>query len=164
VKYYAISGANASALVLAMSAKGPAVCGLADALACFFSSFTYTYSGGVDYQPGTTGTGLNAGVCSVSSVNLTPAYTIYLPQWTGPSRVPAALVVWWKTVFDHIVWHESQHLAIARSYVQKLEAAIMGGPCDQAGQDKAVAAVQARLNAAQDAFDVQQESWTWPAY
>lgn len=163
VKYYAISGSSNYDLASAMMAKGPTVCGSADAAGCFYPTFSWEYQGGVswEYQVGTQP---SAGVCAVTSVNFTATYTIYLPQWTGPSRVPAALVAWWKIVLDRIVWHESQHLAIARSYVPKFEEAIMGGPCDQASQHKATAAVETRLEAAQKAFDVQQGSLILPSY
>jgi predicted secreted Zn-dependent protease len=155
VKYYAISGASEDALVSVMLTKGPKACAIADAVACFYPKFIWNYQSRIEPR---------TGVCSVTSVTLTVTYTISLPQWTGPSRVPAALAAWWKLVLDHVAWHESQHLAIAESYVPKLKQAILGGPCDQAGQDKVTSAVLARLEAAQNAFDVQQRSWTWPPY
>ena len=161
VNYYTISGSSEDDLISAMLAKGPTVCGIADAAACFSSTFSWNDQVEWKYQAGTE---LSAGVCSVTSVNFTATYTINLPQWTGPSRVPAALVAWWKLVFDHIVWHESQHLAIAESYVPKFEQAILGGPCDQPGQGEETSALSAQLEAAQNAFDVQQQSWTWPPY
>jgi predicted secreted Zn-dependent protease len=157
VKYYTISGSSGADLASAMMAKGPTVCGITDAAGCFRPTFRWTYQGGFSSKP-------SARVCSVTSVNFTATYTIYLPQWTGPSGAPAALTAWWKTVLDRIVWHENQHLAIAKSYVPKFKAAIMAGPCDQAGQDKATAAVETRLQAAQNAFDVQQGSLVLPPY
>jgi hypothetical protein len=63
----------------------------------------------------------------------------------------------------HFVWHESQHLAIARSYVPQFKAAIMAGPCSQSSQNEIVAAVEAKLEAAQNAFDG-TDNYTFPAY
>jgi predicted secreted Zn-dependent protease len=97
----------------------------------------------------------------VSSATLTATYTITLPKWSGPSRVPAALVTWWKDVFGHFVWHEGQHLAIAQSYEPKFRNAILAGPCDQAAQTKIVAQVESKLEAAQAAFDA-SDSYTYP--
>jgi len=155
VKYYAISGASEDVLISAMAAQGPKACGIARAFACFYHTFTWSYQGKMEPS---------AGTCSVASVSFTATYTISLPKWTGPSRVPADLVAWWKVVLEHFVWHESQHLAIAESYVPKLKQAIVRGPCDQAGQNKVTNALQAQLDAAQNAFDAQDRSWTWPPY
>jgi predicted secreted Zn-dependent protease len=97
---------------------------------------------------------------------LTIAYNIILPNWNSPSRVPSALPAWWKTVLDHIVWHESQHLAIARRYAASLKAALLAGPCDNAGSTTAFKSAEAPLEAAQKKFDAQQQAagWTYPNY
>ena len=66
----------------------------------------------------------------------------------------------------HIVWHESQHLAIAREYTPKVKAALLNGPCTNAGSKAAAQAVLDDLKAAQDAFDAQQKAinWQYPPY
>ena len=78
--------------------------------------------------------------------------------------MPAALVKWWKVLFAHIVWHESQHLAIARGYATKFKTAILAGPCDRAGEAKIVAQVESKLEAAQKAFDASDKGWVYPLY
>ena len=155
LSYYSVSGSDASALIAGISAKGAAACGISEAAACFHLSYQWTYSGSVDAK---------TKACRVTGETVTPAYSITLPRWSGPSRVPAALIAWWKLVIDHFVWHESQHLAIARSYMPKLAAAILAGPCDQASQTEIVAGVEADLQAAQNAFDATDRRYAYPAY
>jgi len=77
--------------------------------------------------------------------------------------VSTALAIWWKKVMDHIIWHETQHFIIARNTAAKLTSGIAGGPCDQAGQNKITARLNAQLEADQKAFDAKDRSWTWPA-
>jgi predicted secreted Zn-dependent protease len=154
ISYYNISGADGNTLLNAMIAQGAAACQLSDAAACFYDSFKWTYTGDT-----------TDGVCKVTKVNFTATYNMILPHWTGPSPVPQALISWWKTVFNHIVWHESQHLAIARTYAQKYQDTILAGPCDQAGQNNLTRPIGAQLQAAQAAFDVQDHNnWVWPPY
>jgi hypothetical protein len=59
---------------------------------------------------------------------------------------------------------ESQHLAIAKSYATKFKKAILAGPCGQADETKAVAQVQSKLEAAQNAFDASQSGYVYPPY
>lgn len=152
--FYTITGSDANTLIAAIESKGPASCGIGDAAACFRPVFTWSYQGSVDAKTGT---------CTVTSAKVSAVYTITLPQWVGPARVPAGLVDWWKLVQGHIVWHESQHLAIARDYVPKFQAALMAGSCDRTAEGNAVAAVEAKLEAAQKAFDA-SDHYTWPPY
>ncbi len=151
VKYYSITGSTEAELISQMTTKGPASCGLADAAGCFHDSFSWSYTG-------TT----NTGVCSVTSVTFTATYTITLPKWSGPARVSRTLAAWWKTVFDHIAWHEGQHLAIAKTYASKMKAAIAAGSCDKTEQSAAIAALSSELEAAQNAFDTSQGPYTFP--
>jgi len=153
IEYYAISGTSKNALISDMKSKG-AACGLSDADACFYDTLSWKSQKTIDPSSGT---------CSVSSVDFTATYTIELPKWTGPAQVPASLATWWKAVLAHFVWHESQHLAIAQSYVPQFKQAILAGPCDQASQNKIAGALNDQLNAAQSAFDAKDKSWTWPA-
>jgi predicted secreted Zn-dependent protease len=128
-----------------------------DSLACFHDVYEWTYMGSTDSK---------SGVCKITSVNLVATYTITLPRWSGPAQVPTALVSWWKPVLAHFVWHESQHLAIAQSYFDSLRAAILAGPCTDAGSTAAFKAAQLPLTAAQAAFDAAQQAanWQWPPY
>ena len=126
-------------------------------MAVCYDSFSWSFVGLTDVA---------SGVCVISSVDLTASYTIILPDWTSPARVPAALVPWWKLVMAHIVWHESQHLAIAREYAAKVKGALLNGPCTNAGSKAAAQAVLDDLKTAQDAFDAQQTAadWQYPPY
>lgn len=153
VVYYSITGVTNGDLIGAMTAGGPKLCDGEEALACFHGSYKWTW----------TGTG-STSVCSVLSVTWTPTYRISLPKWSGPAHVSAALVAWWKELFAHIVWHEEQHLAIARSYEAKFKAAIKGGPCNEVALSKSIAAVETKLDAAQAAFDASESGYSYPPY
>jgi predicted secreted Zn-dependent protease len=157
LSYYAISGSAPAALINGMESGGSKACGLGEALACFYDQYKWTMTGS---------TNVETEKCTVSSVNLTITYNIILPSWNSPSRVPAALPAWWGKVLDHIVWHESQHLAIARGYAASLKAALLAGPCDTAGSTAAFKAAEAPLDSAQESFDAQQraENWSYPSY
>jgi predicted secreted Zn-dependent protease len=126
-------------------------------MACFYDSYTWNLTEQTDAA---------SGVCVINSVELTASYTIVFANWTSPARVPTALVPWWKLVMDHFVWHESQHLAIAREYVPKIKAALLNSPCTAAGAKAAAQVVLDDLKAAQNAFDAQQKAvnWQYPPY
>ncbi len=133
-------------------AAGPTNCGGEPAAACFYHTFNWTYRISVDAQ---------TQVCTVTSVTFTPVYWIVLPQWTSPAQVSPALAAWWRVSMDHIVWHESQHLAIAQGYEDQYRSAILAGPCKSADQAAVIAPVSARLAADQAAFDA-SDRWAWP--
>jgi predicted secreted Zn-dependent protease len=154
VSYYSITGSTEDALISEVLSSGPTYCKMSDAAACFGDSFKWSYT--TTTSPGTS-------LCSVSNVNFSATYSMIFPKWVGPSRVSAALATWWRKVMDHFVWHESQHLAIAKSYVPKFQAAIVGGPCDKTGQDALINPLSAQLSADQAAFDASDHGWTWPA-
>jgi predicted secreted Zn-dependent protease len=153
VSYYQITGATENDLISAVLSLGPENCKLSDAAACFLSSFKWTYQGTID---------IGTGVCSVTKVDVQPTYSMILPKWVGPAHVPAALAAWWRKVMGHIVWHESQHLAIARSFAVKLQTALAGGPCDRNGQNALVNPLESQLEADQRAFDKSDSGYTWP--
>jgi predicted secreted Zn-dependent protease len=156
VTYYDITGATAQALADAMHTEGQTRCGATDAVACL--------SYGFDWTDQTTTS--SAGVCKVTSVDLVPTYQMTLPRWVGPSLVPQGLVDWWRQVQAHLIWHESQHLAISQGYEPALRAAITAGPCDDTpnSPSAAVLAVKAALEVDQSQFDISDRGWTWPAY
>ena len=155
IVWFGISGDNPGALIASDEAASSVACDM-ESLACFHDTYKWNSSRSVDPK---------SGVCKITSVNLNATYTITLPRWSAPAKVPAALVAWWKQVLAHFVWHESQHLAIARSYAASIKAAIMAGPCTNSGLAAAKAAL-ARLAKAQDAFDAAQKTanWQWPSY
>jgi predicted secreted Zn-dependent protease len=154
VSYYPITGTTEDELVSGVLSGGPANCQMADAAACFSDHFQWTFQGAVD---------TSTGVCTVTKVDFQATYSMIFPKWVGPAHVLPALATWWRKVMDHFVWHESQHLAIAETYAAKLQDAIAGGPCDQAGQKALTDPLGAQLETAQAAFDTSDRGWTWPA-
>ena len=157
IAWFSVTGDSPASLIASLQAAGTAACNLDSSWACFSGTYTYTYTPSTDPK---------SGVCTITSVDLTPTYTIILPRWSAPDRVPAALVDWWKQVLAQLVWHESQHLAIAQSYAPSIKAAIAAGPCTEAGSKAAAKAAMVPLTAAQDDFDAQQGAinWQWPDY
>ena len=154
IKYYSVTGLDVNDIEASILAGGPSICGVSGAAACFSPSFSWSYKGSTDAKTGT---------CTITSVKFDTTYVITLPKWTGSGHVSSALVSWWKLVLDHFVWHESQHLAIARSYEPKFKAAMMAGSCGQASQRAIVAGVEAKLEAAQHAFDG-TDKYSFPLY
>lgn len=156
IEYFKVSGDSPASLIASLQTASKGVCDAAS-LACFSDTYTWNYMPSTDPK---------SGVCTITSVNLTAAYTITLPSWSSPDSVPAALVPWWKQVLDQLVWHESQHLAIAQSYAASIKAAMAAGPCTESGSRAAGQAALVPLTAAQDDFDAQQGAinWQWPDY
>jgi predicted secreted Zn-dependent protease len=154
VKYFSIDGDTPYALLQADEAASSKACNM-DSLACFYDSYSWSFAGRTDAS----------GLFVISSVDLIASYTIILPNWTSPARVSSDLIAWWKPVMDHIVWHESQHLAIAREYAPKIKAALLKAR-SKAASMAAAQAVLDDLKTAQDDFDAQQKvaGWSYPLY
>ena len=157
VKYFSIAGDTPSALLKADVAASSKACNMEDSMACFSPGYSWRFF---------IKTKVTSGGCANTSIEISSNYTIILPNWTSPARVPAGLVAWWKLVMDHIVWHESQHLAIAQEYAPKIKAALLSAPCTAAGFNAAGQAVLDDITAAQAAFDAQQNAtvWEYPPY
>lgn len=102
------------------------------------------------------------GICVLTGVTETVTYAAYVPQWAGPSQVSSELVEWWGLVLEHLRWHEEQHIRTFVDYVAQLDGRIAGATCD-AGQ-AIINQWAAELEAAQEAFDVQDRSWQFPPY
>ena len=154
VKRFSVSGSSPSGLSNSIISGATATCNT-DSIGCFFDSYKWTYS---------TATDPSSGDCSVTSVDLTASYTVYLPDWDRPSSVPPALIPWFREALTHITWHESQHLSISENYAPQIKAAILAATCN--GTQVAANAVFAKLTSAQNAFDQAQigAGWTWPSY
>jgi predicted secreted Zn-dependent protease len=150
--YYSIYGASESALVTSMIANAKGSCE-GNAIGCLRDKFSWEYS-----------TATVSGECHVTDVAITELYIIILPRWDGPSTVPARLIPWFQTTLDNLVEHLGEHLAIARSYVPQLKAAILAGPCDSALVQKEATDLLAKIQVKQDALDLEDEDWPWPAY
>ena len=140
IRYYSISGDHPIDLARQMEKKAKKYCGR-DALACVHlrPSFTLTYS-----------TNSSTGSCTITGVRTSLRATVHMPRWTKPSRVYPELVTWWKSVFNHIAWHEGRHIRIEKSWLKKLPGMLVGKPCSS--ENSVFASWSRKVEAAQDAF------------
>ena len=156
--YHAISGRNPSQIEASASSTAPSVCHET-------SSTAWACAGPRvwDIQPSYI-QNPSTGACTLLGFGLfrSPQYTAYLPQWSTPRRVPPELLAWWRTVLEHIRWHEEQHILIFESYVAKLKTLGAGQSCTS-GQ-ALIDTWSRQIQAAQDAFDVKDRSWKLPSY
>ena len=154
--YHGITGRNPSELTTSAETNSPSVChsGPEDGMACAGPS-TWNLQPTYSYDP-------ISGVCTMTGSTAQVAYSAYLPQWTSPSPVPSTLLDWWRTVLDHIRWHEEQHVRIFVDYVSRLPGLFSGHPCSEA--QAIIDSWSSSLNAAQAAFDADQRSWSPPPY
>jgi predicted secreted Zn-dependent protease len=150
--HYSIFGSSETELARSMIANAKESCE-GNAIGCLRDKFSWEYS-----------TATVSGECHVTDVTVTELYIIILPRWEGPSTVPARLIPWFQTTLDNLVEHLGEHLAIARSYVPELKAAILAGPCDSASVQKEATDLLAKIQVEQDALDLDDEDWPWPAY
>jgi len=154
LRFYSVAGDSPNDLSRSMLARGPARCGLSHAIACVVPGFsTYLVRGITDQTTGT---------CTITTVRITASYAVWLPRWTKPSRVPNALVAWWRKVLAHLAWHERQHIRIENARLPDLRARLQGVSC--AKGDAIVKSWLASLSKAQHAFDAKDGAWRWPAY
>jgi predicted secreted Zn-dependent protease len=56
-----------------------------------------------------------------ADADIAASYTIYIPRWTEPKRVPKRLLDWWRRIVDFIADHEAGHVRIGRDYIRKAE-------------------------------------------
>ena len=101
-----------------------------------------------------------SGECTVTKSNVKARFTIHMPRWTSPKRVPARLLDWWRKVVVFIRDHEAGHVRISLAYVKKLNTRLRGAECDSAGSIIGKWAKQ--LNSAQEEYDRAEYSKPWP--
>lgn len=102
------------------------------------------------------------GFCRVTTFTVSRSYQVTAPRWTSPAMVHPALLGWWGQVLDHIAWHEGQHVVIFERHFASIEARATAAPCGEV--QGIIDAEIAFMNAAQDAFDREQQNWIPPSY
>jgi predicted secreted Zn-dependent protease len=101
-----------------------------------------------------------SGSCRIREARITTSYVIYLPRWTDPSRVPKRLLDWWRRIVAFIADHEAGHVRIGRDYIRRLNAQLVGKPCEDL--TSIVRSWASRHAAAQEAYDRSEYSRAWP--
>ena len=162
VKYFAVSGDTSIELVASVGRGGVKACGMID----------YEWFRG-DARPsactltrvsdlrGSIRTSTNAaGTCRITRATITSSYVIHIPRWTDPDRVPKRLLDWWRRIVDFIADHEAGHVRIGRDYMKRLNARLVGKPCEDL---TAIVRSWARQHAeAQEGYDMVEYSKPWP--
>jgi predicted secreted Zn-dependent protease len=161
VKYFPISGDTSVELAGSIARGGVKACGAIDyewfrgdarPSACTLTRISDTR------QSITTRT--SGASCRITDANIAASYTIYLPRWTSPSRVPRRLLDWWRKIVDFIADHEAGHVRIGRDHIRKLNARLVGTPCEDL--TSVVRRWVAQHAAAQEAYDMSEYSRPWP--
>ena len=153
VKYFPVNAASPAGLLDNVVLRSKASCKSADTLACVDQRDSIRW---------TERTRLATGACTIVAPKVSLRSTVYLPQWVGPKQVQPALLEWWKRMVDHLAWHEAQHIKIEKSWDSKLKTMMVGRKCSSA--NSIIRKWQASRSAAQDAFDVKDASWPYPAF
>jgi len=101
-----------------------------------------------------------SGACRITSATITASYTIHMPRWTEPARVPKRLLDWWRKVVDFIADHEAGHVRIGGGYIKKLNARLVGKPCEDV--NSIIRSWATQHADAQEAYDRSEYSKPWP--
>jgi predicted secreted Zn-dependent protease len=101
-----------------------------------------------------------AGACRITSATITASYTIHMPRWTEPTRVPKRLLDWWRKIVDFIADHEAGHVRIGGDYIKKLNARLVGKPCEDISA--IIRSWVTQHAEAQEAYDRGEYSRAWP--
>ena len=88
------------------------------------------------------------------------SFIIHIPRWSGPERVPAAIVDWWRATILFIRDHEAGHVRISQDHAVGLEERLDGAPCDAA--ERIVQNWAAALGDAQEFYDRREYVKPWP--
>lgn len=99
------------------------------------------------------------GRCTIES-NAQIRFTVHLPRWTGPARVPARLLDWWRETVLFIRDHEAEHVRISQDHAVGLDERLDGADCDAV--DRIVRNWARVLSEAQEAFDRREYARPWP--
>jgi predicted secreted Zn-dependent protease len=162
VKYFAISGDTSIELAESIGRGGAKACGTIDyewyrgdarPSACTITRLTDTRQ---SIRISTS----SSGVCRIRDADIAATYTIYIPRWAEPKRVPKRLLDWWRRIVDFIADHEAGHVRIGRDYIRRLNERLVGKPCENLGS---IVQSWARQHAgAQEAYDRSEYSQPWP--
>ena len=88
------------------------------------------------------------------------SFVIHIPRWSGPERVPAVLIDWWRATVRFIRDHEAGHVRISQDHAVGLEERLDGAPCDAA--ERIVQNWAAALGDAQEFYDRREYVKPWP--
>ena len=102
----------------------------------------------------------SSGSCRIRDADIAASYTIYIPRWTEPKRVPKRLLDWWRRIVDFIADHEAGHVRIGRDYIKRLNDRLVGKPCDDL--NSIISGWARQHAAAQEAYDMREYSKPWP--
>ena len=162
VKYFAVTGDTSIELAASIGRGGVKACGMID----------YEWYRG-DARPSactltrvsdlraSIRTSTNAsGTCRITRAAVTSSYVIHLPRWTDPDRVPKRLLDWWRRIVDFIADHEAGHVRIGRDHLKRLNARLVGKPCEDLNTIGRSWAKQ--HSDAQEGFDMVEYQKPWP--
>jgi predicted secreted Zn-dependent protease len=162
IKYFPIEGDTLHELVVSMANGGLRACG----------AINYEWHEGDDRPAACAITGFNdveaaieqrtdaSGTCTIAESTIKARFTIHMPRWTAPKRVPARLLAWWRDVVVFIRDHEAGHIKISRDYVKKLNARLRGAACRSV--DSIITKWAKQLNSAQEGYDRVEYQKPWP--
>jgi predicted secreted Zn-dependent protease len=162
VKYFSISGDTSIELAESVGRGGAKACGTIDyewyrgdarPSACTLTRVTDTRQ---SIRISTS----SSGACRIRDADISASYTIYIPRWTAPKRVPKRLLDWWRRIVDFIADHEAGHVRIGRDYIRRLNQRLVGKPCEDLGS--IVQSWAGQHAAAQEAYDRSEYSRPWP--
>jgi predicted secreted Zn-dependent protease len=162
IDYFGVTGDTSRELAASIARAGVKACGMIDyewyrgdarPAACVLTRVSDTR------QSMHTRTSAS-GACRITSATITASYTIHMPRWTAPARVPKRLLDWWRKVVDFIADHEAGHVRIGRDYIKKLNARLIGKPCEDV--NSIIRAWATQHAEAQEAYDQSEYSGPWP--
>lgn len=163
IDYFAVRGDSVDELVGAVARGGVSACGEIDyewyrgdarPSACTQTNFS-DLTGSIQ-----TASNSSTGACRITSSKVAVTFTIHMPRWTDPKRVPAPLLAWWRDIVTFIRDHEAGHARISRDYVKQLNAKLDGAICSSV--NAIVRKWAGQLSAAQEAYDRREYSKPWP--
>lgn len=162
VDYFAVRGDTSVELAASVAIGGGSACGSIDyewfrgdarPSACTLTRLTDVRNA-IHYD-------LRAdGSCRITSADFKVAFTVYMPRWTSPARVPARLLDWWRRIIDFIADHEAGHVRIGRDYIRKLNDRLDGATCADA--NRIIRAWATQHSDAQEAYDRSEYAKPWP--
>jgi predicted secreted Zn-dependent protease len=162
VDYFAVRGDTSVELAVSVAIGGGSACGSIDyewvrgdarPSACTLTSLTDVRNA-IRYAVAADGS------CRITRADFKIAFTVYMPRWTSPARVPSRLVDWWRRIIDFIADHEAGHVRIGRDYIRKLNARLAGVNCDDAGG--IIRTWASQHSKAQEAYDRTEYAKPWP--
>ena len=162
VRYFSISGDTSVELAESIARGGAKACGTieyewfrgdARPSACTLTRLS-------DTRQSIRVSNASSASCRIRDADIAASYTIYIPRWTEPKRVPKRLLDWWRRIVDFIADHEAGHVRIGRDYIRKLNDRLIGKPCDDL--TSIVRSWAQQHAAAQEAYDMSEYSKPWP--